>query len=68
MKMNPNDKTTANLRDLLASASFMAFECSGDDDQDAYDLTRRAFVEILQVVFPSNTTIHRLFPENKQLH
>jgi hypothetical protein len=68
MKIIRNNKTTDNLRDLLASASRMAFECSGKDDQDAYDLTRQAFVEILQVVFPSNTSIHRLFPENMQLH
>lgn len=65
--MNRNDQTTDNLRDLLASAGNMAFECSGDDDQNAYDLTRQAFVEILRVVFPSNTSIHRPLPENMQL-
>ena len=68
MKMNRSDQTTDNLRGLLASAGNLAFECSGDDDQNAYDLTRQAFVEILRVVFPSNTSIHRLRPENKQLH
>jgi len=55
------------LRELLATASDLAFEYSGDT-KDAYNLTRRAFVEFLRNASPSCKSIHRHFPGTKYLH
>jgi len=68
MKINRNDKRTdTTLKELLATASDLAFEYSGDT-KDAYNLTRQAFVEILRDAFPRNNSIHRHFPGTKYLH
>jgi hypothetical protein len=68
MKINRNDKRTdATLRELLATASDLAFEYSSGT-KDAYNLTRQAFVEILRDAFPGNNSIHRDFPGTKYLH
>jgi hypothetical protein len=55
------------LRELLATASDLAFEYSSGT-KDAYNLTRQAFVEILRDAFPGNNSIHRDFPGTKYLH
>lgn len=68
MKINRNDKRTdTTLRELLATASELAFEYSGDT-KDAYNLTRRAFVEILRHAFHKRHSIDRHFPKTKYLH
>jgi hypothetical protein len=68
MTINRDDKRTdVTWRELLATASDLAFEYSGDT-QDAYKLTRQAFVEILRDAFPRNSSIHRHFPGTKYLH
>lgn len=68
MKINRNDKRTdITLRELLATASDLAFEHSGDT-QDAYNLTRQAFVHILRDSFPRNRSICRYLPGTKYLH
>jgi hypothetical protein len=68
MKINHNDKRTdTTLRELLATASGLAFEYSGDT-KDAYNLTRQAFVEILRHAFHKIHSIDRHFPKTKYLH
>jgi hypothetical protein len=68
MKINHNDKRTATtLRELLAIASDLAFEYSGDT-KDAYDLTRQALVEFLRDAPPSCKSIDRHLPGTKYLH
>jgi hypothetical protein len=68
MTINRNDRRTdATLRELLATASDLAFEYSSGT-KDAYNLTRQAFVEILRDAFPGNNPIHRHFPGTKYLH
>jgi hypothetical protein len=68
MKINRTDKRTdTTLRELLATASELAFEYSSGT-KDAYNLTRQAFVEIMKDAFPRNRSIHRHFPGTKYLH
>jgi len=68
MKINRNDKASGpTLKELLATASGLAFEYSGGT-KDAYNLTRQAFVEIMKDAFPRNRSIHRHFPGTKYLH
>lgn len=68
MKINHNDEMSGhNLKELLANASDLAFEYSSSP-QDAYNLTRQAFVEILREAFPRNKSIDRHFAGNKYLH
>jgi hypothetical protein len=68
MKINRSDnRTDATLKELLATASDLAFEYSSGT-KDAYNLTRQAFVEILKDSFPRNRSIHGHFPGNKYLH
>jgi len=55
------------LRELLATASDLAFEYSGGT-KDAYNLTRQAFVEILKDAFHRNNSIDRHLPGTKYLH
>jgi len=53
MKINfKDDRIDKTLRELIATASGLAFEYSGDT-KDAYNLTRQAFVEILKDASPS---------------
>lgn len=51
MKINDAKRDDPTLRELLASASELAFDHSGDG-KDAVNLTRQAFVEILRDAFP----------------
>jgi hypothetical protein len=68
MKINRHDKETdATLRDLLATASGLAFKYSGNT-KDAYNLTRQAFVEILRDASHKRHSIGRHFPGTKYLH
>jgi hypothetical protein len=68
MKINRHDKgTAATLRDLLAIASDLAFEYSGDT-KDAYNLTRQAFVEFLREASPGYKSMNRHFPGTEYLH
>jgi len=68
MKINRNDKRTdTTLKELLATASDLAFEYSGDT-KDAYNLTRQVFVEILRDASPRCKSIDRHFPGTKYLH
>lgn len=68
MKIIRHDKgTNVTLRDLLAIASDLAFEYSGDT-KDAYNLTRQAFVEFLREASPGCMTMDRSFPGTKYLH
>ncbi len=55
------------MRELLAIASDLAFEYSGDT-KDAYDLTRQALVEFLRDAPPSCKSIDRHLPGTKYLH
>jgi hypothetical protein len=45
----------------------LAFEYSSGT-QDAYKLTRQAFVEILKDAFHKRHSLDRRFPETKYLH
>jgi hypothetical protein len=68
MKIIRNEKRTdTTLRELLAIASDLAFEYSGDTN-DAFILTRQALVEFLRDASPSCNTIDRHFPGTKYLH
>jgi hypothetical protein len=68
MKINRTDKRTdTTLRELLATASELAFEYSGDT-KDAYNLTRQAFVKILWEAFHKRPSLDRHFPGTKYLH
>lgn len=68
MKINRNDKRTdTTLRELMTTASDLAFKYSGDT-KDAYNLTRQAFVEILRDAFHKRHSIDRHFPGTKYLH
>jgi hypothetical protein len=68
MKIKCNDKRNdTTLRELLAIASDLAFEYSGDTN-DAYNLTRQAFVEFLRDASASCKSTDRHFPETKHLH
>jgi hypothetical protein len=68
MKIDRKDnRIDTTLRELLATASELAFEYSGDT-QDAYNLTRQAFVEFLRNTSPSCKSIHQHFPGTKYLH
>jgi hypothetical protein len=68
MKINLKDNTIdTTLRELIATASELAFEYSGDT-QDAYNLTRQAFVEILRDAPPRCKSISRHFPGTRYVH
>jgi hypothetical protein len=68
MKTNRHDKgADATLRDLLAIASDLAFEYSGDS-KDGYNLTRQAFIEFLREASPGCKAMDRNFPGTKYLH
>jgi hypothetical protein len=68
MKINRHDTSSGpTLRELLATASDLAFEYSSGT-QDAYKLTRQAFVEILRDAFHKRHSIDRHFPGTKYLH
>ena len=68
MKINRNDKRTdTTLRELLATASDLAFEYSSDT-RDAYDFTRWAFVRILKDASPGSKSIDRYFSAGKYVH
>jgi hypothetical protein len=65
--MNRHDiKIDATFKELLANASALAFEYS-DNTKDGYNITRRAFVEILRDAFHGRKSAHRHFPETKYL-
>jgi hypothetical protein len=51
MKSVHNDVTNAAFRKCLAAASDLAFEYS-ENGQDGYQITRRAFVEMLRDALP----------------
>jgi hypothetical protein len=55
------------LKELLATASALAFEYSRDT-KDAYNLTRQAFIEIVREAFPGSKSVDRHFPGTKYLH
>ena len=65
MKINHGDGPT--FRDLLASASELAFDYSGDG-KDAYNLTRQAFIEILRDAFPRKRSFEPRFHGPKYLN
>lgn len=68
MEINRNDKRVDTpFKELLAIASDLAFEHSADT-QDAYNLTRQAFVHILRDSFPGSRSICRYLPGTKYLH
>jgi hypothetical protein len=68
MKINLKDNTIdTTLRELIATASELAFEYSGDT-KDAYNLTRQAFVEILRDASPRCKSIGRHFPGTRYVH
>jgi hypothetical protein len=68
MKINRNDERSGpTFNELLATASDLAFEYSGDS-KNAYNLTRQAFVKILWEAFHKRPSLDRHFPGTKYLH
>lgn len=65
MKIAPR-RIPAALSDLLQAAGEVAFECSNNDDQEAFDLAQVALIEILKKTSVTSDTSFEEIPSPSQ--
>lgn len=68
MKLAPR-RIPITLSDLLAAAGEVAFECSNNDDKEAFDLAQVALIEILKnTSVGSDTSFEKLPSPSQSIH